>query len=408
VVFDHFTVHVLQAVRIAVYNVFDPGLYGVFVFFMVSGYIVPASLERKGSIRTFWVSRVFRLFPLFIFAVVGVIVLHDFSYAGLSHANTHTTAAIFAHLFMLSDILGIPSVINVLWTLSYEMVFYLLLTALFTVGLHKRSGRIALGFAAAAVLLGTALPTVWLSHSSLGVTTVAIGADVLILVGLAFAVAGRRLPRALGAWLAAGTGLVLVAVNERVYAYEGLTILALMFTGTMLYRAERGQIAQRKAFVFAVAVFTAAMAAGAWHIATTPPVDDPRLRQRQWVLSVALAGLTFAIAMALRELPIPKFLAWLGLVSYSVYLLHPLLIDIYTKLPWTHGTHTLGVQVLLASGFMAALLACSAMTYYLVEAPTQRLGKRVAGWLDARYGPDRLVTAGPKASLSRRDTRVNG
>jgi peptidoglycan/LPS O-acetylase OafA/YrhL len=39
------------------------GLYGVFVFFMVSGYIVPASLERRGSVRGFWVSRVFRLYP---------------------------------------------------------------------------------------------------------------------------------------------------------------------------------------------------------------------------------------------------------------------------------------------------------------------------------------------------------
>jgi peptidoglycan/LPS O-acetylase OafA/YrhL len=37
--------------------------YGVFVFFLVSGYIVPASLERKGSVHGFWVSRVFRLYP---------------------------------------------------------------------------------------------------------------------------------------------------------------------------------------------------------------------------------------------------------------------------------------------------------------------------------------------------------
>jgi hypothetical protein len=48
VVFDHLTYSVFQPVRNSVYHWFDPGQYGVFVFFLVSGYIVPASLERKG------------------------------------------------------------------------------------------------------------------------------------------------------------------------------------------------------------------------------------------------------------------------------------------------------------------------------------------------------------------------
>ena len=42
---------------------------------MVSGYIVPASLERKGSVRGFWVSRVFRLYPLYIVALVAAVLL---------------------------------------------------------------------------------------------------------------------------------------------------------------------------------------------------------------------------------------------------------------------------------------------------------------------------------------------
>lgn len=36
--------------------------------------------------------------------------------------------------------------------------------------------------------------------------------------------------------------------------------------------------------------------------------------------SLALAGLTFAVAMAYRNKKVPRALAWLGLVSYSVYL----------------------------------------------------------------------------------------
>jgi len=163
VVYSHFGTRVLPAVHRAVYNVFDPGLYGVLVFFLVSGYIVPASLERKGSVRNFWVSRLFRLFPLFVFAIAAVLLLHEFGWASVRQTNENVTASVFSHLFMLNELLGQTNIIVVLWTLSYEMVFYVLLTALFTAGLHKRSGWYAGAFGAGALLLGGLLPTVWIS-----------------------------------------------------------------------------------------------------------------------------------------------------------------------------------------------------------------------------------------------------
>ena len=398
VVYAHFGTRVLPSVHTAVYSFFDPGLYGVLVFFMISGYIVPASLERKGSVRTFWLSRLFRLFPLFVFAIAAVLLLHGLGRASLRGADNNVTASVFAHLFMLNDLLGGSDVIVVLWTLSYEMVFYLLLMALFTAGWHRRSGRLAAVFAAGALLLGGLLPAIWLSHSSLGSTRVALACDLLIMGGLVLAVAARGRSRTLGAWLAAATGLVLVAFNERAGAFEGLTILALMFTGTMLYRAEQGQIRRGRAAAVAVGIFAAAIVAGAWHLPADgawriPLISAQRqtvLHQREWVMSVALAGLTFAIGMALRHRPVPAVLAWLGLVSYSLYLLHPLLLDVYDAIPLTHGHRPVGLQLALASGFLVALLACCAVTYYLVEAPMQRLGRRVTARLDARFGPDRL------------------
>ena len=62
--------------RSPVYHWIDPGNYGVFVFFLISGYIVPASLERKGSVRTFWVSRLFRLYPLYLLAVAFAVAFY--------------------------------------------------------------------------------------------------------------------------------------------------------------------------------------------------------------------------------------------------------------------------------------------------------------------------------------------
>jgi hypothetical protein len=36
-------------------EVFRPGEYGVFVFFICSGFIIPASLEKYGSVARFWI-----------------------------------------------------------------------------------------------------------------------------------------------------------------------------------------------------------------------------------------------------------------------------------------------------------------------------------------------------------------
>jgi peptidoglycan/LPS O-acetylase OafA/YrhL len=396
VVFDHLSYYVLQSLRSAVDHVFDPGLYGVFVFFMVSGYIIPASLERKGSVRTFWISRLFRLFPLYIVAIAAVFVLHGLGVAGLRSTDNHPLHSVLAHVFMLSDLLGGVNIINVIWTLSYEMVFYLLLASLFTLRAHKPSGRYALAFALGALLLGGTLPTGWLDRSAFGGTGVALTADLLVIGGLAVAVAARGLPRTLGAALAALTGLTLALVNGWVQPYEGLTILALMFTGTVLYRAEQGQLNRRAAVLFALAVFGCTMAAGAWHIGASAG-HGAALAERQWVLSLILAALTFGLGLALRTLPVPSALAWLGLVSYSIYLLHPLLVGIYARMSWTRGYHPFYQQVGLAAGFLAVLLACCAVTYYLVEAPMQRVGRRLAARLDARLGQETAPGTVPRA-----------
>jgi len=390
VVYAHFGTRVLPAVHVAVYRVFDPGLYGVLVFFLVSGYIVPASLERRGSLRTFWLSRLFRLFPLFVFVIAAALLMHEFGLASLRGTDQNVTAAVLSHLFMLNDLTGQANIIVVLWTLSYEMVFYLLLTALFTAGLHRRSGWYAAAFAGGAVLLGGVLPTVWLSYHTVGLAAVALAGDVLVIGGLALAVAGHGRARALGAWLAAATGLVLVAFNERRFAYEGLAILALMFTGTMIYRAQHRQVSRRVAAPVAVGVFAAAIIAGAWHIPSLFAPDQAVLVQREWVMSVALAGLTFAVGLALRDRRVPSVLAWLGLVSYSVYLVHPLLLDAYDAIAFPRAYHhQVWLQVAVTAGFVAVLLACCALTYYFVEAPMQRLGRRIATRLAARERPER-------------------
>ncbi len=382
VVFEHLSFSELTAVRAAVNPWFSPGLYGVMVFFMVSGYIVPASLERRGSVRRFWVSRAFRLYPLFAVAVVIKIVLASLHLA--TNTVSDVGASAVAHALMLQDLLGVTNMINVLWTLSFEMAFYLLVTLLFVAGAHRGSAGVATGFAAASLAFGAILPQAALSHSFAGTPAVATIATVAVLVGLAGATSGRRGLRAAGAALAGGTALVLLSFNSRVSAWEGFAILAAMFTGTVMYRAACGQVSWAKALATVGTVCLLAVTSGLWHLTQETSGAATAVYQRQWAISILLAAATFAVGMTWRKRHMPRFLTWLGMISYSVYLIHMLVIDILVRLPWAQGSPTLIIQLGMTAAFVCLLLGCCALTYRFVEAPMQRVGRRVAARLDAR------------------------
>ena len=399
VVFDHLSYHVLQHVRAIVYHWFDAGNYGVFVFFIISGYIVPASLERKGSVRTFWVSRLFRLYPLYLLAVGIAVALYLLHFGSLRGEGSDPAASILSQLLMMSNVLGGQNLPSVVWSLSYEMVFYLLLTALFIARVHKRSSWYALAFAAAAVAIGGVLPQAYLTHNVATPRLIALTADLAVLAGLALAVVLRGMSRLLGAGIAAVVAVALLAFNGSwIYPWETLSILALMFTGTVFYRAEQGQYSWRKAIAVGVTVLGLAITAGLWHShAWGIGAYAELLWERRWFSAMLLAGLTFGAGLAFRHVRWPRTLTWLGLISYSVYLLHPLVIEVYYHFRWTRLHHPFLLQVLLFAGVVAVVIALSSLTYLFVERPMQNLGRRVGHRLDARFGPDR-VPAKPLAA----------
>ncbi len=392
VVFDHMSYQVLLPVRNVVTAWIDPGEYGVFVFFLVSGFIVPASLERRGSVRSFWVSRVFRLYPLYLMALVLLALLTALHLGTLRGMAQEPGTSALGQLLMMSDVLSTPDVPYTVWTLSYEMVFYLLITVLFTLGVHRRSGWFAIGFAVAALGVGARLPASALSGSFLGPAPVALAADLLILGGVIAAVAWPGWPRLFGAGLAAACGLALITFNgsSSHYPWEAFTILALMFAGTVLYRADQGQLTRSRAAAITAVVLALTLIGGLWHLHAA---GDSLVLQRKWLITLSLAGLTFAAGLAFRHRTVPGFLAWLGLVSYSVYLLHPVLLGVYWHLGWSHQAHSIPVQLAVTVAFLGVLLGSCWLTYRYVELPAQRLGKRVAASLEARFGPDRPVAA---------------
>lgn len=383
VVFDHGSTLLLLPVRSYLYQWLNLGQYGVFVFFLVSGYIVPASLERKGSVRGFWISRAFRLYPMFLIVLALSAMAYLTGHGTVANAGRHPLTALLGWLFMLQNLVAGINVPVVIWTLSYEMVFYLLLAALFSWGIHRRSGWYASAFAAGALLLGGVLPMAALGSWSTGRGQTALvlnlTVDALVLAGLAASLSRRSGVARAGTTVAGLVAFVLVMVNQQYpYPWSGCVILALMFTGTLIYRAEQGQAGKWTAAAIVAGVLALTTVAGIWHGAR----HHDHHWQVAWATSVLLAGATFGIGLAVRRWRVPRWCAWLGMISYCVYLLHPLVFDAYRSVPALHRKHTMADQALFFAALFAVIIGLSAIAYYLVEKPMQVLGRQVA----ARFG----------------------
>ncbi|WP_396454440.1 acyltransferase family protein [Actinomadura sp.] len=369
----------LPSLRVWLKEWFDPGLAGVLVFFLVSGYIIPASLERRGSVRGFWIGRFFRIYPLFAVTcllailpfLLGVLGLR----AGLEQYSPAT--AVLAHLTMLQDLLNVPNAMNVLWTLSYEMAFYLMVVALFVVGGHRRSAPAAVALTAAALvavaltatglLTGARVPAALLSRTAGTGPVVAVTAAALLLA-IGAAVSRHAAARVAGGLLGGLVALVLVAVNGRVGAWEGLIMLAVMFAGTAVHRAERGQITRRAGAAAGGVVLAGALTAGLWHAA-----PYGLNAQVVWAGAVLSAALAFTIGWRLRHRRFPAWATGLGTISFSLYLLHPLLLMVAAQFLGSSGRDdAVGLTL-----FLLVLLAAGWASQRWIEAPAQRLGRRL-------------------------------
>ncbi|WP_248959889.1 acyltransferase family protein [Sphaerisporangium perillae] len=383
VVFEHSLDPLLPEIRATISPWFDFGQYGVLVFFLVSGYVVPMSLERRGSVRAFWITRVFRLYPLWalaaaagtMFGVIGVYTVLPAQLAG------QPWTAALAHLTMLQDLFQVPSVVNVFWTLSYEMAFYLLVTAMFVYGVHRASAGASITLAVCALAAGAFVPAGLLSRNLGG--TVVWAAAAVLLGGMAAVLSGDRDLRRYGAAALAVLVLVLLTFNSRVGAWQSLVIVATMFGGTALHHMERRPAARWRGLIVLVPILSVAAAVWLGPGWGMPPAAQEAFKW-SWSAAVIGAWLTFAAGLALRHRAIPAALAWLGLVSYSVYLLHPLVLQVVRRITMDPSRMTLGERLAWEAAFFAAVIGCAALSHRFVERPAQRLGRRLAGGGRAR------------------------
>ncbi|MFE1286880.1 acyltransferase family protein [Streptomyces sp. NPDC058751] len=371
VVFDHSSYTFMADFRGELMPYFNTSRYGIMVFFLVSGYIIPSSLERRGCVRTFWIGRIFRVYPLWAAVVTVLLTLNTLGIAEIRDFGPQSTTTVaVAHITMLQELLGTPSLLLVLWTLSYEMSFYLLVVALFTVRLHRRSAVVAgilAVLAAGSVAAGVALPPSALS-GFFGTGPVITFASIAMGVALCCAGTGSVVLRGAGGVLGGVLALALVPFNGTVPLWEGLVILAVMFLGTTVHRAENGQCTWR--FAAGTAVVVAACAVGSaygWG-------DGDHFTRRGWIVAFLLAVLTFGAGLALRGRCLPRVLTGLGTISYSVYLVHPVLLAVIDRTVGRRQQDSPALEV----AFFTVLLPLCLLTYRCIEAPSQAWGRGLA------------------------------
>ena len=279
---------------------------GVHVFFVLSGYLITSLLLQEHSrtntisLRNFYLRRAFRIFP----AAFVFLALASALYWRQIHW-LHLAAAVF---YVANMDMTRPWIFGHLWSLSIEEQFYLI-WPLAVKKWHRHRTAILVGALALTPLFRAALYAFKIQNGLIG--SLPVFADQLA-IGCLLAVLKPRLPR----------------ITKPV----------------------------------ALLMLTAALAVE-WFPAITPVRTIFMLFVLRPILDVALAGLVLHVIQvpyrALNWGPV----AWLGRVSYSLYL--------WQEVFCSSRTLHLGYSLILPS------LACACLSYYIVEKPMLQLRERI-------------------------------
>jgi peptidoglycan/LPS O-acetylase OafA/YrhL len=320
----------------------DLGRAGVVLFLMISGFIIPASLEQGGHLGKFWLRRLFRLFPAYWLSVAA-------AFAYLALGGTHPlairlddTPSWLANLTMCQGFLRRPDAWGVYWTLQLELIIYATCSLLFAVGLLRRVGW-------------------W------------VGAAVV----LAFLPVGLFRPLFMGKTYVLG--------DVRLLYFAPLV-------GLVAQRYWSGRLGRGRFYLF-LAAQPVALAA-VWSVSKALDPEGIELANLWTVL--CNWGSAYALFLVLLEgrLRLPAAGVWLGRVSYSAYLFHPLAL--WLLMTWKCP----------APAFVPALvvmtLLLSAAAYHGVEAPGIALGRLVEARLFARRDVPAVVRPSRRPDSERR------
>lgn len=133
------------------------GAFGVDIFFIISGFM--AMFATHDDTKHFLKKRIIRIYPLYSLITLGTFFL-ILIFPGLFHLSEANPCYLVKSLLFIPFEISpgiIQPLVRVGWTINYEMLFYLLFFVSFRIS-HKYRGLICSGLLCLLVLLGHALP----------------------------------------------------------------------------------------------------------------------------------------------------------------------------------------------------------------------------------------------------------
>ena len=311
--------------KIIVVDSVNWGLFGVILFFLVSGFIIPNSLKKGTPLRHFFISRMFRLYPAYWFVLALIFITAGY----LGHTQGHYSyGQLMANMTMMPKLFGASEMSGIFWTLFIEILFYTCCVVLFK--LNWLNKPLVIGLVVIGLNLVTPLSIVLNKLFQLNIPI------QFMLFHLSFLFAGNLLR------------LAYVEGDQSSKYFSKVFIFILMFTipisTGLLFNVPE---ATQKGFV----VFSA------WSV----------------VNAFILAMIIFLYAICLKNLN-NKFMLGLGEISYSLYLFHMLCFVIVMKfIPPNNWFNSL--LFILISAVLAYFVAKIVFKY--IEHPSILMGKKM-------------------------------
>ncbi|MGZ6998906.1 MAG: acyltransferase family protein [Acidimicrobiia bacterium] len=367
---------------------FRLGEFGVVVFFLCSGFIIPASLERQGSQLKFWIGRFFRLYPLYLSVLAAVLVLHyGFDKYPLPQAYLdHPVRATVANATMLQNFVSQPLALGQSWSLAYELVFYGLVSAMFVTGLHRRSPLWAsLAFLTAMVVNTRHVPTGAVHDLvSSGGNRLLVITAVSLVVGVGFTVwvTRRAGPQRWMSIAIVAFAILLVLNRQNEVMSLSMFFFGTLFFGTCLFRWTEGDLPTNRlvplTILAAVAIVVSWGTADVYWAPLPNGVSVGSYKAAE-ITTFLAAYAVFLVALRFRGRRFPAWILWLGTISYSLYLVHVIPIDSVGR--------QFDNRALDALLWVTLSIVISSVTYKLIEQPAIAMGRRWSKRAAARLDP---------------------
>jgi peptidoglycan/LPS O-acetylase OafA/YrhL len=144
------------------HQIFNFGVTGVELFFIISGFVILMTLEKTKNWKDFMISRVSRLYPAYWVCVTITAILHLID-GKLSPelARSNLLIEYPINLTMLQRWTKIPDLDGTYWTLSLELIFYVFMLVVFSLRQLKNIEVIGgVGLITAVLFKGLNLPGV--------------------------------------------------------------------------------------------------------------------------------------------------------------------------------------------------------------------------------------------------------